>query len=542
MAAQTVPSPTESFFATCPRNTEGLLADELLALGAADARETRGGAIFSGSLQLAYRACLWSRIASRVLLRLVSFPIANLDELYESVHGVAWEDHLGVDGTLAVEVTSTIRQGPLAAVNTHFVEQRVKDAVVDRFRARVGRRPGVELARPDVRIAVHLAPAETVVSLDMTGEGLHRRGYRLEGGEAPLKENLAAAILVRAGWPAIAAEGGPLVDPMCGSGTLLIEGALLAADVAPGLLRPYYGFLGWKGFDPEVWKLLLDEAGERRREGLTRLPPIFGADVDARAIGSARVNARRAGLAGRIALEVRHIAALAPPSAAGRRPSGDASGRPGSPAGLMVTNPPYGKRLGKAAELVPLYETLGDKLKESFAGWEAAVFTSNPELSAHLGLRARRVNVLYNGPLPAKLLVFTIGPAFAAQAGTAPVPPTAAGPGRPRWPAAARPGAGNPRQSGPGLGDPRGRRSRLRDRCRRPDVRQPAAEELQAPPPVGRQGADLLLSRVRRRSSRVRRGRRPLRQLGARPGVRSAEYGRPGPGPAAPEGGHGGGP
>jgi 23S rRNA (guanine2445-N2)-methyltransferase / 23S rRNA (guanine2069-N7)-methyltransferase len=396
----------DSFFATCPRNTEGLLAEELRALGAADARDTRGGATFTGPLALALRACLWSRTASRVLLRLASFPIATIDDLYEAVTGMPWEDHLKVDGTLAVEATSTVRQGPLATVNTHFLEQRIKDAVVDRFRARTGRRPGVELARPDVRIAVHLSPAEAVISLDLSGEGLHRRGYRLEGGGAPLKENLAAAILLRSGWPAVAARGGALLDPMCGSGTLLVEGAFIAADIAPGLSREYYGFLGWEGFQPAVWQELLAEAAERRREGLTKLPPLFGSDSEARALGSARANARRAGLAGRIGFEVRDLAKLAEP--------------PGVVPGLVVTNPPYGKRLGEVSELVGLYETLGERLKKSFAGWEAAVFTANPELSAHLGLRARRVNVLYNGPLEAKLLVFDIGPGFAAERATAP--------------------------------------------------------------------------------------------------------------------------
>ena len=160
--------------------------------------------------------------ASRVLMRLGSFPVASIDDLYEGVNGMAWEDHVKVDGTLAIETTSTISQGPLATVNTHFVEQRAKDAVVDHFRDRTGRRPGVDLMRPDVRIAVHLSPAETVLSLDLSGHGLHRRGYRLEGGGAPLKENLAAAILMRAGWQAVAARGGSLLDPMCGSGTLLI--------------------------------------------------------------------------------------------------------------------------------------------------------------------------------------------------------------------------------------------------------------------------------------------------------------------------------
>lgn len=401
MTAANTQSSAEVFFATCPRNTEGLLAEELRALGAADARDTRGGATFTGPVSLAYRACLWSRIASRVLLRLGAFPTGGIDELYEAIHAMAWEEHLQTEGTLAIEVTSTIRQGPLATVNTHFVEQRVKDAVVDRFRARTGRRPSVELARPDVRIAVHLAPAETTVSLDLSGQGLHRRGYRLEGGGAPLKENLAAAILQRSGWPAIAARGGALLDPMCGSGTLLIEGALIAADIAPGLLREYYGFLSWERFDPEIWKGLLDEAAERRTDGLTKLPPIIGTDADARALGAARANARRAGLAGRIRFEVRDLKALAAPA--------------GAAAGLVVTNPPYGKRLGEVAELTALYETLGERLKLSFAGWEAAVFTANPDLSAHLGLRARRVNVLFNGPLEAKLLVFDIGPDFSTD-------------------------------------------------------------------------------------------------------------------------------
>ena len=241
---------TSTFFATCPRNTEGLLLDELRALGAPEVAETRAGVAFRGPLQVAYRACLWSRVASRVLLHLHSCPVASPDELYECVRELPWEDHLLVSGTLAVEVTTTIKRGPLADLNTHFAEQRVKDAVVDRFRARSGTRPGVDLARPDIRINVHLTPEGAGISLDLSGDGLHRRGYRTEGGEAPLKENLAAAILLRAGWPRTVETGACLLDPMCGSGTLLIEGALIAADTAPGLLRDYYGFLRWKPFEP----------------------------------------------------------------------------------------------------------------------------------------------------------------------------------------------------------------------------------------------------------------------------------------------------
>jgi 23S rRNA (guanine2445-N2)-methyltransferase / 23S rRNA (guanine2069-N7)-methyltransferase len=401
------PTPNEpyEFFATCPRNTEGLLLEEIRALGATDAAETRAGVSFTGSLPLAYRVCLWSRVASRIILRLAAFPAAGPEDLYEAVHRLPWEDHLDVSGTLAVEVTSSVTQGPLARLNTHFIEQHTKDAVVDRFRARTGMRPGVELRRPGIRINLHLGPAGAVVGLDLSGDGLHRRGYRSEGGEAPLKENLAAAILLRAGWPRIAATGGALVDPMCGSGSLLIEGAWIAADTAPGLLRDYYGFLGWKGFEPAVWDELLYEARERREAGLQGLPALFGFDLDRRAIDTARSNIRRAGLAGRAVLEIQGLSALTVPGAA-------------SKPGLVVTNPPYGKRLGEADALVELYETLGSRLKASFAGWEAAVFTGNPDLSAYLGLRAHRVNVLYNGPLECRLLLFHIGEmATAGKAG-----------------------------------------------------------------------------------------------------------------------------
>jgi 23S rRNA (guanine2445-N2)-methyltransferase / 23S rRNA (guanine2069-N7)-methyltransferase len=240
---------------------------------------------------------------------------------------------------------------------------------------------------------------------------------------------------------------------MCGSGTLLIEGALLAADIAPGLLRQYYGFFGWKGFDSSAWQQLVSEAEERRREGLTRLTSISGADVDKRALGSARANARRAGLAGRIRLEVRDLGSLAAPQHVTPPATLETAGAGAEIAipGLVVVNPPYGRRLGEMTELTGLYETLGARLRESFTGWQAAVFTANPELSEHLGLRAHRVNVLYNGPLAAKLLVFTIGPAFAAterrpgrtsappaervmagEAGAGPVHPGDAGPRSPR--------------------------------------------------------------------------------------------------------------
>ena len=452
-------SDTYRFFATCPRNTEGLLVDELRALGADEVAETRAGVAFSGPLVTAYRACLWSRVASRVLLQLASFPVGDADQLYETVGGIAWQDHLGRRGTLAVEVTSAISRGPLAQMNTHFAEQRVKDAVVDQFRAKTGVRPSVDRLRPDVRINVHLEPEQAIISLDLSGDALHRRGYRLEGGTAPLKENLAAAVLLRAGWPEIARSGGALVDPMCGSGTFLVEGSLIAGDIAPGLLRTYYGFLGWRGFDPKSWEELLAEAYERRMNGFAALVPIFGFDADPRVVDAARANVRRAELAGKIFVEKRDLSALTRPrtgtpipaapeapvapaapantdtltapvvpatsgalaSSGAQQPQpvfgGRGAGRPGPSPGLVIANPPYGKRLGEQEALVAVYEKLGEKLKEAFAGWDAAIITGNPELSAHLGMRARRTNVFYNGPILCKLLVFDVDPRGYGTAG-----------------------------------------------------------------------------------------------------------------------------
>jgi 23S rRNA (guanine2445-N2)-methyltransferase / 23S rRNA (guanine2069-N7)-methyltransferase len=232
----------------------------------------------------------------------------------------------------------------------------------------------------------------------LSGESLHRRGYREEGVLAPLKENLAAAILLRCGWPSVARKGGALLDPMCGSGTLPIEAALMAADIAPGLLRPYFGFIGWKGHDISVWERLVAEAKERRVEGLSRLPDIVGYDADSRAVKKAWTNAKHAGLQGRVHFERRELAALE-----------TLSGKAGA-TGLVVVNPPYGKRLGEAEELKHLYAELGERLKEHFLGWKAAVFTGNPDLGKKLGLRARRIHTLYNGALECKLLQFDIDP------------------------------------------------------------------------------------------------------------------------------------
>ena len=382
---------TLKFFAPCPKGIESLLADELRALGAEAVKETRAGVAFEGPLAAGYRACLWSRLASRVLLTLTRVPAASPEALYEGVLAMDWSEHLAPDGTLAVDFAGT----NAAITHTHFGALKVKDAIVDQLRARFGARPSVDTERPDVRVNVYLYHDEATVSLDLSGESLHRRGYRRDGLEAPLKENLAAAILLRANWPALAAEGGALVDLMCGSGTLLIEGAFIAGDIAPGLMRDYFGFLKWKQHDVALWSELLAEARTRREAGLKQLPPIRGYDRDVRAVHAARENIKRAGLDEYVHVEQRELSACAPEDL---------------PPGLVVVNPPYGERLGEAAELPALYKELGAQLKNNFSGWRAAVFTGNPELGKSMGLRAQRYHTLWNGAIECRLLHFEITP------------------------------------------------------------------------------------------------------------------------------------
>lgn len=377
------------FFATCAKGLEGLLAEELRALGAAEVRETRAGVAFAAALADGYRASLWSRLASRILLPLAQFEAPSPEELYAGVQTLDWNEHLRPEGTLAVDFAVS----DSAITHSHYGALKVKDAIVDQFRARFGRRPSVDTARPDVRVNVYVHRDAATVSLDLAGEALHRRGYRSQGVAAPLKENLAAAILVRARWPEVAARGGTLVDLMCGSGTLPIEAALLAADVAPGLARGYFGFLGWRGHDAQAWQALLEEARARRTTGLKRLPPIRGYDHDAAAVKAARTNVTRAGLGGRIEIEQRTLADCR-----------EESGMPG----LVVANPPYGERIGELRELPALYARLGDALKRCYPGWAAAVFTGNPDLGKHMGLRAHRLHTLYNGAIECRLLHFDV--------------------------------------------------------------------------------------------------------------------------------------
>ncbi|HTM64143.1 MAG TPA: bifunctional 23S rRNA (guanine(2069)-N(7))-methyltransferase RlmK/23S rRNA (guanine(2445)-N(2))-methyltransferase RlmL [Gammaproteobacteria bacterium] len=379
-------------FATTPKGLELLLVDELRALGAKDPREKLAGVSFQGDLTLAYKACLWSRLANRILLSLASVPADTPDELYRGVQSIAWDEHIDAKATLAVHFVSSNSN----ITHTLFGAQKVKDAIVDQLREKYGVRPSVAKEEPDVSVYVYLQRDVAAISIDLSGESLHKRGYRLSQVTAPLKENLAAAILKRCNWENIAKDNGTLMDPMCGSGTLLIEGALMAADIAPGIMREYFGFLGWKQHQPALWRKLWDEANARREAGIARLPQIIGYDEDAEAIKSAFENIERAGLRGKIHVEKRDLFEFTPMTKL----------QPG----LVVTNPPYGERLGEVEEIKPLYTDLGNRLKLAFTGWKAGVITGNPDLGKQMGLRSKKQYAFFNGAIPSQLLLFDVEP------------------------------------------------------------------------------------------------------------------------------------
>lgn len=377
------------FFASCAPSVADLTAAELRACGASECREFKLGVQFTGSLETAYRACLWSRTASRILLPLATFPAATPEALYEGVAAVDWREHIAPGRTLAIDFGGA----STGITHTHFGALKTKDAIVDQLRERTGERPTIDLERPDVRIDIRLDRDRATLSLDLSGDSLHRRGYRARGVAAPLKENLAAAVLLRCGWPALAAEHGDLVDPLCGSGTLVIEAALMARDVAPGLLRSVFGFIGWSGHDRSLWQTLIEEARERQSSGEQWRGTLRGFDQDAGAVRAANENAERARLRGVVHFERRELAQLT---------------REGGARGLVVTNPPYGERIGDRERLEELYRLLGAKLREHYAGWRAAVLTANPPLAKAVGINAKRTHTLYNGRIECRLLRFDL--------------------------------------------------------------------------------------------------------------------------------------
>lgn len=369
----------EKFFATCPRGLEGAQADELSALGARDVQPVDGGVAFAGDLSLCYAANLESRIASRVLWQVGHAPYRSEHDVFDAARALPWSGLFDVRRTIRVNV-SAIR-APLKSLD--FVTLRVKDAVCDVFRQARGSRPDVDTGNPDVRIHVFLTQNEAMFYLDTSGEALFKRGWRAAGGDAPLRENLAAGILKLAGWAAPT----PLYDPMCGSGTFLVEAAMMALDAAPGLGRPF-GFERLENFEERPWRALRERA-QARRQPVQPLD-IAGSDKSGTALGQARANLAAAGIEGAVRLKQMDILDGSPPL---------------SP-GVVVMNPPYGERLGEKESLAAFYPRLGDVLKQRYAGWTAYIFTSDLRLPKLIGLKASRRTPLYNGALECRLFEY----------------------------------------------------------------------------------------------------------------------------------------
>ena len=415
------------FLASVPRGLADLLARELSGLGASDVRERTTGVMFSGTLETAYRACLESRLANRVFLEIASFEAPSADAFYSAAREVDWSQHLGPHATLACDFSG---KHP-TITHSHFGALKLKDAIVDALRDVSGARPDIVLDRPSVRVHAHAHGTKITLSIDLSGESLHRRGYRGAAGEAPLKENVAAGVLLRAGWPDIAAAGAQFLDPLCGSGTLVIEAALIAAHRAPGLRREYFGFLGWRGHDAALWRRVCEEARGRCVAEPPATPIIRGQDRDPAAVRDARANAQRAGIASWVSFEVRPLSQAEPASIdrsaedgvvedgdANDDADGDANRDVTRAAGLLCTNPPYGVRLEDldAARLV--HRELGKVLRGRFQGWQAAVLTGAPQLGMELGIRAARTHTLWNGPIECRLLRMSVESASLRRPGT----------------------------------------------------------------------------------------------------------------------------
>ncbi|NOR70826.1 MAG: bifunctional 23S rRNA (guanine(2069)-N(7))-methyltransferase RlmK/23S rRNA (guanine(2445)-N(2))-methyltransferase RlmL [Methylomarinum sp.] len=378
-------------FATTPKAMEDILAEELKQLGAENVQAKMAGASFEGDIEMAYRACLWSRTANRILLPLSSFEVNSKEDLYEGIKKINWFEHFKPDDTFAVSFSAKNTE---VINNTHFGSLVVKDAIVDQMRTKFHKRPNIELNKPTIKINVYLNSTEAQLSLDLSGESLHRRGYREENVAAPIKENLAAAMLLRNNWAELAKNGETLIDPMCGSGTILLEAAMIAADYAPGLLRDYYGFLGWKQHDNECWQKLLAEAEQRKTIGIENMPVIAGFDQSRRTVATAITHVENAGLQNKIHVEKRDIT--------------DAQAASNWKPGLIICNPPYGERLGDEDLISQLYFQFGEVLKTRFLGWKASLIISNPEMGFRLGIRSQKPITLYNGALECRLLRLTI--------------------------------------------------------------------------------------------------------------------------------------
>ncbi len=384
------------FYARCASGCEPVLAQELKELHIKSIRPLKGGVAFFGGLEAGYRACLWSRSASRILLVLARVDASDAQALYLGASSIDWAGQVSPEGSIAVYAHGTNNE----LRNTQFTAVKVKDALCDRLRAACGVRPRVEQRRPDVQVDVAIRDNKARIAIDLSGEPLHIRGYRQQGRQsaAPLKENLAASIVLACGWKDIAAHGGTFLDPMCGSGTLAIEAAWIAADRAPGLLREYWGFSAWLGHDRGMWEGLVEEADRRFESAVQSLPRISASDADEGAVALAVENAKRAGIGSAIDFAVRDASDM----------GGALEGA--SAPGLMLANPPYGLRLADVG-LEDVYRALSKGMDGLPENWHAAVFTPDEAVDTALGRQAQSVERFYNGSIETQLRHYSLGQA-----------------------------------------------------------------------------------------------------------------------------------
>jgi 23S rRNA (guanine2445-N2)-methyltransferase / 23S rRNA (guanine2069-N7)-methyltransferase len=374
----------ETFVVTTFKGAEEVLALELRQLGLQRVTSEYGAVRFMGSVDDGLRACLWSRIGSRVLLRLARFEAVSANELYEGVASIPWQDHINANGSLWVDFVGFSRE----IRNSQFGARKTKDAIVDVLRERCGTRPDVRKEHPDVRVNVHLRHGVATVSVDLSGQAMHFRTPGRLVGEAPLKENLAAALLYLARWPERAKQGEPFVDPMCGSGALAIEAAGIAHGIAPGLTQRQWGFSGWLGCKEERWRELVIQARAQQKSREPCGSTFWAMDQERRAVSMTKTNAKRQGVEG-LKVTCQELDELRAPS---EQP------------GMLIMNPPYGQRLEADEDLVGLYRKIGDVLRHQMLGWDAYVLAPMGVLSKSVGLKVRRRHEVFNGPLECRLL------------------------------------------------------------------------------------------------------------------------------------------
>lgn len=373
--------PPASHFATCPRGLEELLVAELKAAGAEVVRQLPAGVLFMADAAAEMRANLTSRIATRILRKVGYTRYRKEEHIYRAALDLPWPDWFDVQKTIAVKVGA--QNAPLKSLN--FITLKIKDAICDRFREETRARPSVDTEAPDVPIYAFLTPDAATFYLDTSGEPLFKRGFKREASAASIKENLAAGLLLLSGWE----PGTPLLDPMCGAGTILLEAADMALNRAPGRSR-HFAFEHYRDFDAALWRQIKLEA-QKQEKPLTRLP-IFGADRDRWVLDKARNNLAAAGYADIIELKVSDVLDLKAPT----------------PVGTIVTNPPYGERIGDVEDLADWYPLLGDWLKQNFAGWEAWIISGDPLLPKAIGLKANRRIPLFNGQIETRFLQYKL--------------------------------------------------------------------------------------------------------------------------------------